>query len=123
MKQGQKILLVEDEVLIALFMEMELKKKGYFVCGKVITGEEAFAFTKREKPDLILMDIRLAGTIDGIEAAILIKEVSDVPIIFMTGYPDKIMEDRARKLKPLEYFIKPVRIKDLTDAIDTIKAS
>ena len=116
-----RILVVEDEILIAMCLEMELIKAGYEVCSRVTNGEEAIVLATQDAPDLILMDIRLADDIDGIEAARTILASSQIPIIFMTGYPDKEHAERAKQLNPLGYFIKPVRIHDLQLLIDSIR--
>jgi len=108
-----RIMIVEDEIFIALGLEMELKVAGYTVCAVVSTGEEAIAAAARESPDVILMDIRLAGEIDGIEAAQQIQAAKSTPVIFMTGYSDADVMTRAKGLQPLGYLIKPVRLHDL----------
>jgi len=113
MKQPIRVLVVEDEVLTAMCLEMELKQAGYDVLRPVATGEEAVLIAQQEPLDLILMDIRLAGEIDGIEAAQQIQTICDTPIIFMTGYPDKETEQRAQALTPLGYLRKPMTIYDL----------
>lgn len=124
MTQAQKVLIVEDEVIIAMCLQMELERAGYEVSQNVLTGEEAVKFARQNPPDVILMDIRLAGKIDGIEAARQIQASGPIPIIFMTGYPDKAIEERARSLNPLGFFIKPIPIpmyviKPLLDSITT----
>ena len=115
-----RILLVEDDLLIALSMEMELRDAGYSVPKRVATGEKAVLAAREESPDVILMDIRLAGDIDGVDAALGIREFSDVPIIFMTGYQDDGTEERARAVNPLAYLIKPAGLREIRDLLDTI---
>lgn len=119
MKQPVRILIVEDEVLTAMSMEMELKQAGYDVCKRVVTGEEAITSAEQDHPDLIVMDIRLAGSLDGIEAAQQICSRSNIPIIFITGYLDKDFKERAKQLHPIGYFIKPVSIHILKTAINS----
>ncbi len=119
MAQPQRILIVEDEGMIAMCLELELKQAGYEICQWVAKGEDAVRIAQRESPDCILMDIRLAGDIDGIEAAQQIQAQTDIPIIFMTGYPDKAVEERAKKLSPLGYFIKPIRVLTLKPLIES----
>lgn len=121
MIQPRRILIVEDEVMIAMCLEMELKRAGYIVCQRVATGEDAVSIALRESPDVILMDIRLAGEIDGIEAVQQIQACTAIPIIFMTGYPDKAVEERANMLHPLGFFIKPVRISTVQPLIDSLE--
>ncbi len=122
MTQPIRILIVEDEVIIAMGIEMELKQAGYEVCqrGPVATGEEAIIIAQHESPDIILMDIGLAGEIDGIEAAQEIQACTAIPIIFMSGYSDKDVEERAKALNPLGYYIKPVRIHDLKPLLESV---
>lgn len=107
------ILLVEDEVITAKVMIYQFQKIGYEVTYHVVTGEEAVDYAKSNSPDLILMDIRLAGKIDGIEAAEIIKSEIGTPIVFITGYEDNLTKVRAEKLDPLGYFIKPINLEKL----------
>ncbi|OHD17059.1 MAG: histidine kinase [Spirochaetes bacterium GWD1_27_9] len=118
MENSIKFLLVEDEVINAMLMKMQLEKTGYKVTHHVTTGENAIISSKQNPPDIILMDIRLAGEIDGIEAAEIIKSQSNIPIIFITGYDDLTIRKRAEKLNPLEYLIKPLVIDKLKTIID-----
>lgn len=103
-----KILLVEDEVMAAWLLQMSLRRMGYTVCGPVATGEAAVQTAKEECPDVILMDIRLAGDMDGIEAARQIRATQDSLLIFMTGYSDPDIKGRAGNLEPTAYLVKPV---------------
>lgn len=123
MEQPPRILIVEDEVIIAMYLEMELQHAGYQVCQHVTTGEEAVRIARRDAPGCILMDIRLAGDIDGIEAAQHIQAQADIPIIFMTGYPDKTIEDRAKALHPLGFFLKPVQAAALQPLLESLRQS
>ena len=118
MEKRIKILLVEDEVIAAMYLQYQLKSVGYNELCHVTTGKEAIISAREKQPDVILMDIRLADDIDGIEAATKIKLESDIPIIFLTGYDDDIVRERAEKLKPLEYLIKPYEVKTIKKIID-----
>lgn len=118
MKRHIKILEVEDEVITALLMKKELTRIGYTVISHVSTGENAIRSVKHNRPDLILMDIRLAGEIDGIDTAFIINTIYDIPIIFMTGYDDKDIRARAQTVKPLGFFIKPIEISKLQKLIN-----
>jgi two-component system, response regulator PdtaR len=113
-----RILLVEDEVLPAMHIEIQLKGIGYPVFNHVTTGEDAIIIAKQDSPDIILMDIRLAGEIDGIDAAAAIKAESDIPVIFITGYDDKDIRERAEKTKPIGYLIKPLDIHSIKTILD-----
>ncbi len=115
-----KILIVEDEALSVMFLKMVLKKAGHHVEKVVASGEEAIEYAVAEGPDLILMDISLAGSIDGIEAALTIKNKVDVQIIFMTGYPDRKHMTRAKEADPVKYFIKPIETSDFITAVNAV---
>ena len=120
MAHSQRILIVEDEVMIAMYLELELKQAGYTACQRVVTGEDAVRIAQQESLDCIFMDIRLAGDLDGIEAAQQIHAQTNIPIIFVTGYPDKAVEERVKQLNPLGYFIKPVRMLTLKPLLESL---
>jgi DNA-binding NarL/FixJ family response regulator len=113
-----KILLVEDEMLVAIFTEDILQRIGFNNIIHVTTGEKAINDALATKFDMILMDIRLAGTIDGIQAAAEIISKTDTPVIFVTGYDDQKVQQKAEELKPLGYLIKPLEYRDLKDIVD-----
>ncbi len=120
MNKEFKILIVEDEVMIAEWLKMQLEDEKYDVFDYLTTGEEAIDFVQEIKPDVIVMDINLAGEIDGIEAAKVITEKFHIPIIFMTGYEEPEIVERANKLEPLAYLVKPVAIWDLKPIFESI---
>jgi len=105
--QALRVLVVEDESIVALEIEDRLQKFGYSVCGVVPSGEEAVKKALELSPDLILMDIHLAGTMDGIEAAEEIRKHREIPIVFLTAYADRATVDRAKKAAPFGYIVKP----------------
>ncbi|MBD3305711.1 response regulator [candidate division KSB3 bacterium] len=119
MQQPVKMLIVEDEALTAMRLNLELSLHGYANCQIVATGEEALTIVDQQHPDIVLMDISLAGDLDGIETARHIKSHKDIPIIFMTGYTDPEVQTRAQALHPAAYFVKPVNMTDLTTAINS----
>lgn len=119
MKEKVKILIVEDEAIIAMRLQMELNNAGYEVCQMVASGKDAIKSVEDEKPDMVLMDIRLAGEMDGIEAAQEILSRYETSIVFMTGYTDEDVMERAKKLEPTAYLIKPVRVYDIDSIIDS----
>lgn len=114
-----KILLVEDEFLIASLLQKNLRLVGYEVCELVGTGEEAVKRAEQEQPDFILMDIHLAGEMDGIKAAREIHERFQIPLIFMTGYSDEERMTQTSELNPLAYLVKPVTPDDIKPVIDS----
>jgi DNA-binding response OmpR family regulator len=101
------ILIVEDESLIALDIKRTLLKKGYRVCGCADNAEEAVEMVKTHRPALVLMDISLHGSPDGIEAAKIIKENFDTSVIFLTAYSDDKTISNATSLSPDGYIVKP----------------
>jgi CheY-like chemotaxis protein len=113
-----KILVVEDEMIVAKGLQRKLEKLGYTVTGMVSTGEEAINAARSTSPDLILMDIILKGDMDGIEAAQEIREQCNIPIIYLTAYADKEILKRARVTRPYGYIIKPYKKSELMANIE-----
>lgn len=114
-----KIMIVEDEVLVAMNTKIQLSDLGFDICELVASGEDAVKNTEREKPDLVIMDIILNGKIDGIEAAKQIHSRYGIPIIFVTGCEDPMTIKLAKRtVGPVDYLIKPVEIEDLKSAIE-----
>ena len=113
-----KILIVEDEIIIAKDIENTLVRDGFNVTGIVSSGEKTIQEIKRNSPDLILMDIKLKGKMDGIETAEIIKNQFDLPVIYLTSYKDEETLLRARITEPYGYIIKPFDPKELKILID-----
>lgn len=103
----KRILIVEDEKIVALDLKRILLKLGYEVIGSVNSGKEAINSAQRLKPDSILMDITLVDDIDGIEAASQIRKFSNIPIIFLTGNSDPVTLESAKLTEPFAYLFKP----------------
>jgi len=114
----EKILIVEDEKIIALDLQRRLEKYGYIVIGVVATGGEAIEKAERLLPDVVLMDIMLAGDIDGIDAARIINQRLQLPIIFITAYADQKILERAKEAEPFGYIVKPFKEKEIHSTID-----
>ncbi|MBU2551496.1 MAG: response regulator [Proteobacteria bacterium] len=110
---GEKVMIVEDEILVARHIEAALTNLGYSVVALLTTGEEAVARTGEDRPDIILMDIHLAGGMDGVEAARRIRETHDIPIIFLTAYHDDETIGRAGETESYGYLIKPLDTREL----------
>lgn len=108
-----RILVVEDEVIIAMEIENSLKNLGYEVTAVVNTGNKAIHKAEVDKPDLILMDIRIQGDKDGIETAEIIRERFALPVIFSTAYLDEERIDRVKVTMPFGYVLKPIQERDL----------
>ena len=112
------ILIVEDESIEAMSFEQSLKSSGYDVVGIASAGEDALKKAADLEPDLILMDIVLKGDMDGIEVAAQIKEVFDIPVIYLTAHPEESVVNRAKLTSPYGYLIKPVNKTDLKNTIE-----
>lgn len=114
----RKILIVEDEIIIASSIRKWLEDINYSVTGIAPSAEKAMILFEEQIPDLILMDIVLQGDMDGIGLADKIHEKHSVPIIFLTAYSDENTLERARISGPYGYLLKPVNQKDLSIAIE-----
>ena len=114
------LLVVEDEAMTAWLLSQSLQHMGYTVCGPVATGEAAVQAAADEQPDVVLMDIRLAGPMDGIEAAERIAAQREVSIIFMTGYSDQETKSRALALHPAAYLVKPVTPEHIVPVLEAL---
>jgi AmiR/NasT family two-component response regulator len=112
------ILVVEDEFIVAMDIKERLESMGYNVCGMLDSGERAVEKASSTSPDLVLMDIVLNGKMDGIEAAQAITENQELPIVFLTAYGSHGIIDRAKKIDPLGYIIKPFKDRELNAVIE-----
>lgn len=113
-----KILVVEDEGIVAIDLQTTLEDLGYIVTAVVDSGEMAIEKAKETQPNLALMDIRLAGELDGIQAAEIIRSEFDIPVIYLTAYADKETLKRARLTLPFGYLIKPFEERELQTTIE-----
>ncbi|HOT93058.1 MAG TPA: GAF domain-containing protein [Anaerolineae bacterium] len=113
-----RIFLVEDEMIVAEVLRMNLERSGYEVVGHELYGEAVVESVARSKPHLILMDIRLKGKMDGIAAAAQVQARFDIPIIYLTAYGDMETLQRAKKTAPYGYLIKPFEIETLRSTIE-----
>jgi PAS domain S-box-containing protein len=113
-----RILIVEDEGIIAEDLQMSLQDLGYEVSGIVTRGKEAVRTAAETRPDLVLMDVVLQGEMDGIEAANEIHTLLKIPIIYLTAYSDDKMLERAKNTEPFGYLIKPFRDRELRSTIE-----
>ena len=112
------ILIVEDEGLVAEDLAGKLRQLGYQVAGVAAAGEEAVELARRLRPALVLMDIWLAGPMDGIEAAEAIRRQHDVPVIYLTAHSDPATLARAKLTGPFGYILKPFDERDLATQIE-----
>ncbi len=113
-----KILIVEDETIVARDLKKSVEQMGYFVCAIASSGEEAVQKADETRPDLILMDIVLKGDMDGIRAAEQIKTLFKIPIVYLTAYDDEDILQRAKITTPYGYITKPFNDRELHIAIE-----
>src|ERR1041385_5865559 len=111
MSEGEQaeILIVEDEFVVASDLRDTLVEIGYRVVAMVATGEDAIVRARSLRPTVILMDIRLAGELDGIAAAARIRSERDVPIVFLTAHSNDETLRRAMATEPYGYIVKPFK--------------
>ncbi|MDH5647109.1 MAG: response regulator, partial [Candidatus Heimdallarchaeota archaeon] len=114
----KNILIVEDEVIVALDLKSKVEAMGYSVVDMVTSGEKAIKKAATLDPDLVLMDIRLSGAMDGITAANIIFENYYIPIIYITAHADKQTVDRVKETQPFGYITKPFLDSDLKTGIE-----
>ncbi|ULA66176.1 MAG: Putative Response regulator [Nitrospira sp.] len=114
----EKILIVDDEVVVAEDIRRQLRSLGYVVVGVVASGSEAVHQAGEHRPDLILMDIKLKGPLDGIDTARTIQSRYGIPVIYLTAFSDEDTLERARHTLPLAYLIKPFVSSDLRAALE-----
>jgi PAS domain S-box-containing protein len=115
---ARRILVVEDQRLIAADIENTLKKLGYVVVGNVASGEDAISKADEVRPELVLMDVRLRGEMDGIHAAEVIRDRFDLPVVYLTAYADEETILRAKKTTPFGYLVKPFNERELRATIE-----
>lgn len=113
-----QILIVEDEGIVAADIEESLKSLGYEVAAVAPSGEEALKKIEEKKPDLVLMDIILKGTMNGIEATNEIHSRFDIPVVYLTAYADEEVLERAKVTEPFGYIIKPFEDRELYTIIE-----
>ncbi|MFB8789055.1 MAG: ATP-binding protein [Potamolinea sp.] len=113
-----KILIVEDESIVALNIKNRLEGLGYAVVATISCGESAIEAAAKNRPDLVLMDIKLKGKIDGIEAAGQIRSRFQIPVVYLTAYTDDETLNRAKLTEPYGYILKPFESRDLCTTIE-----
>lgn len=108
-----KILIVEDEKIVALDLKRRLTKLGYQVTGMAASGEKAMTMVHHELPNIVLMDIHIQGDMDGIEVADQLQKLYSVPIVYLTAYSEEKTVARAKTTKPYGYLLKPFSDREL----------
>jgi len=115
---GLRALIVEDEVLIAEELRERLSRLGFSVIGAVDSADEGIAIATREAPDLVLMDIRLMGEKDGVQAAQEIREQVDVSIVYVSAHSDLLTVERAKRTDHDGFILKPFHRRELQSVIE-----
>ena len=113
-----KILVVEDEMIIGAKISLQLTSLGYEVTGILPRGEEAIIHVEENRPDIVLLDINLKGKLNGIETALQIQKLADIPIIYLTANSDEATFNRAKASRPYAFISKPYKQLDLQRAIE-----
>lgn len=113
----KNILIVEDEFIIAMLIEKQITRLGYNVVAKVTSGDKAISAVQENGCNLVLMDIKIIGDLDGIQTMQEIRKFSDIPVIFITGNSDPITRQKAMETNPISYIIKPIEMEVLKQAI------
>ena len=121
-QSGARILVVEDEWLVAQGLKVNLTDMGHEVTGLAATGEEALKLVEERRPDLVLMDIMLKGDMDGIAAAAKLRRGYEVPVVFLTACADLPTLGRAKLVEPFGYILKPFEVRELRSAIEIARA-
>ena len=116
----KKVLIVEDEAIAAIALQKALERAGLQVTARVSRGEDVEAAFLAGKPDLILMDIRLAGPMTGIEAVEKLRSLTNAPVVFMSGYDFGPLHERALATEPLAFIPKPIDIDALIEIVGAV---
>lgn len=112
------IMIVDDQVIDIMELEEALTANGYTIAGVAYSGKEAVTMATDRRPDLILMDIKMPGEMDGISAAEVIKAQTDIPIIFLTGHSSQKYINRAKRVDPSGYIMKPIHSDQIVATIE-----
>jgi len=118
LEKSPNILIVEDENIIAMDIQFMLENLGYKISGVVSSGEDSIKKASNMLPDLILMDIKLKGKIDGVSAANQIYKSLRIPVVYLTAYSDNTTMDRAKETMHFGFISKPFEEKELQNIIE-----
>lgn len=114
----KKVLIVEDEMIISLMLQQMVVQMDHEVVGKATTGEMAVQKALEARPEVILMDIRLQGKMDGIEAIIQIQKEINVSVIYITGNTDQMYKKRVKQTEFLDFLVKPITQHQLSHSLN-----
>jgi len=115
-----KVLIIEDDLILALSLELMLKKLNIGNVEKVHTGEDAVESVNKCQPDLMLVDIQLGAGISGIDAVEEIQNNYDIPALFITGNSDSLNRELADRTNYIDYLVKPITFKELQNAVSKV---
>ncbi len=118
---NENVLIVEDEVVVSEFLRTKIEDLGYQVVAEFKRGADAVDFCRENEVDIVLMDIKLEGDTDGIEAARQIKEQYDVILVYVTAYAGSDLLERAKETEPAGYLIKPIDDEELACTLEIAK--
>lgn len=113
-----KVMIVEDERIFARDLQQQLRSLGYDSSATAASGEQAFALAQERRPDVVLMDVRIKGAIDGVTTAERLRHMLDVPVIFITAHADDTTLARAKSTGPHGYLLKPIKPAELRSTIE-----
>jgi signal transduction histidine kinase len=117
---GARILIVEDERIVALHLRQQLTRLGYVVVGAASSGRQALKLITELQPDVVLMDIHIDGDIDGIATAMQVPEEMQVPVVYLTAYSEEATLERARATKPYGYLLKPFSEREMHAVVQMV---
>jgi CheY-like chemotaxis protein len=112
-----RILIVEDDMILALVLKKNIEKLGYTVLDIYSSGYDAIQAVAQQLPDLIIMDIKLMGSIDGIQTMIEIRKFSEIPVIYVSGNSDDVVKEQAEKTESSGFMSKPIDLPNLENLI------
>jgi DNA-binding NarL/FixJ family response regulator len=116
--KNSKILIVEDETLIAMSIKSTLSAMGHEICGIASSGYKALDLAASNAPDLVLMDVKIKGEIDGVKVAEILKKDRGIPVVFLTAFSNQDILERAKACEPLGYVLKPFKENELRSVVE-----
>lgn len=116
----KKVLVVEDDYILALVQQKFLEKMGFEVAASVTNGLDAIEAVKKHSPDVIIMDIRINGDLDGIQTMYEIQKFSNVPVIYSSGNSESSIIEKAKGTNMKAFFVKPINYEDLEGVINSL---
>lgn len=115
---SKKAIIVEDNLILSILYENMMKEMVFKTVGEIRDGETAVKLIRKYAPDVVIMDIKLEGDMDGIQAAHLIREFTNAPILFITGNSGNEHIERAKKVSNSKFLVKPISEQKLKDAVN-----